>query len=126
MGIAIGAGLVFVTESGNSRIQVFDLDGNYVRQWPVDVWEKGIDSYPDCVFDSQANRLYVTSGEAKDVIVFDADGNPIEGESPNGNVKLNKPASIILSRANAKTLFVLDITDSRFEMIPLGPVKQKK
>ncbi len=124
MGIAIGAGLIFVTESGNSRIQVFDLDGNYVRQWPVDVWEKGIDSYPDCVFDPQTNRLYVTSEQTKDVIAFDVNGNLIEGDTPNGNIKLNKPAALCLTKSN--TLLVLDITDSKVGIIPLGSVKQTK
>jgi DNA-binding beta-propeller fold protein YncE len=124
MGIAIGDGLVFVTESGNSRIQVFDLEGNYVRQWPVDVWEKGIDSYPDCVFDPQSGRLYVTSGLTKDVIVFDKNGNRIEGDEPNGNVKLSRPAAICLSASNnTKTLLLLDITDAKVAAIPLSSAK---
>ncbi|MBK8466944.1 MAG: 6-bladed beta-propeller [Chloracidobacterium sp.] len=127
MGIAIGTGLVFVTESGNKRIQVFDLDGNFVRQWPVEVWEQGIDSYPDCEFDTQANRLYVTSGVTKDMIVFDTNGNMMDDDHLDGNIKLNKPSGLCLSTANnTKTLIVLDITDSKAAMIPVGPDKQKK
>ncbi len=127
MGIAIGDGLVFVTESGNRRIQVLDLDGKYVRQWPVEVWEQGIDSYPDCVFDTQTDLLYVTSGITKDVIAFDKNGNQMEDDLLDGNIKLNKPASICLSEENNnKTLIVLDITDSKVAMMPLGTAGFKK
>ncbi|MFN0279877.1 MAG: hypothetical protein ACKVRN_14960 [Pyrinomonadaceae bacterium] len=124
-GIAVGDGLVFVTDAGNKRVQVFDLDGNFVRQWSVNVWEGGIDSYPDCIFDAEAKRLYVTSEQTYDVIAFDVNGNPIEKIDLSGNIKLNKPASISLSKkGNTKTLLVLDITDSKVAIIPLTPVKK--
>jgi len=127
MGIAIGDGLVFVTESGNKRIQVLDLDGNFVRQWPVEVWESGIDSYPDCVFDEQTKLLYVTSGLTKDVIVFDVNGNQLEDDHLDGNVKLNKPSSIHLSEIDdTRTLFLTDITDSKIAIINLGEAEKKK
>ena len=35
--IAVDAtGLVYVADRGNRRIQVFDADGNFLKQWPVD------------------------------------------------------------------------------------------
>lgn len=126
-GIALSNELVFVTDAGNKRIQVLDLEGNFVRQWPVEGWEGGIDSYPDCVFDVRTNRLYVTSEKTRDVLAFSPDGNKLEDEDLNGNIKLNKPASIdVFETNNSRTLFVLDITDSKLALIPLTAAKQKK
>ena len=50
-GIEVGANLVFVTDAGNNRVQVFDLEGKYVRQWQVPEWDKYLWHYPDAAFD---------------------------------------------------------------------------
>lgn len=127
MGITIGDDLVFVTESGNRRIQVFDLDGKFVRQWAVDVWDRGIDSYPDCVFDRDNSLLYVTGEQEEDVIAFDVNGKRVRDVQLSGNIKLNKPSSLFLSRANnSKTLFVADISNSKIAIIDLGTTPAKR
>lgn len=132
-GIAIGVDLVFVTDAGNNRIQVFDLDGKFVRQWDVPEWEKYPWHYPDVVFDEQAKRLYVTNGWKHQVLAFDIDGNVLEGFNPEDDKKLDNPSSLfILETDNERRLLILNTGSGKVSSIELEAkrkepeVKKKK
>ncbi|MEJ7699209.1 MAG: NHL repeat-containing protein [Pyrinomonadaceae bacterium] len=109
-GLAVGGDRVFVTDAANNRIQVFDLDGKFIRQWDVPEWSKYLWHYPDAAFDAQAKRLYVTSGWTNEVLVFDADGNRLDSLKPVGEpAKLDNPSSLVLADAKSgKRLYVLN------------------
>ena len=75
VGIAIGpGGEVYVADSWNKRIQVFDSQGNYLRQWPISGWEETtIEDKPYLAVDS-AGYVYVTDPGGYRVLVFDGGG----------------------------------------------------
>ncbi len=69
IGICVSKGEVFVNDAKNRRVQVFDSELNYLREWPVNGWEGNVFVEPYIVVDQQdqvwisdpnANRLYVT------------------------------------------------------------------
>ncbi len=125
-GIAVGANLVFITDAGNNRIQVFNLDGNFVRQWPVPVWDKYIWHYPDAAFDEQTKRLYVTSGWTNEVIAFDIDGNLVDsGFKPDGDDKLGNPSAIcILQEKKERLLLIVNTGGQKISSFNIESAKQ--
>lgn len=120
-GIAVGGGFVFVADNGNSRIQVFDLDGKFVRQWEVAIWERYVWNYPDIAFDEQAKRLYVTNGWKNEIVAFDVDGNPVDFGIVTDNAdRLDNPTSLSVTEANKKRrLLVLNTNGSKVSVFEL-------
>jgi DNA-binding beta-propeller fold protein YncE len=127
-GLAVGDDRVFITDAGNNRIQVFDLDGKFIRQWEVPVWNKYLWHYPDAAFDAQTKRLYVTSGWTNEVLVFDADGNQLDSLKPvEKAAKLDNPSSLVLADAKSgKSLYVLNTGGGRVSIFELGKAKPQK
>ncbi len=71
--------------------------GKFIRQWAVSEWNGQLGYFPDVVFDMQTNRLYATSGETNEVLVFDADGNRPESLKSAALVNLDNPSSLVLA-----------------------------
>jgi DNA-binding beta-propeller fold protein YncE len=108
-GIDVSDDKVFVTDLGNNRVQVFDLSGKFIRQWPVPQWEHTALSRPDIIYDSENKRAYVTNTKDKAVLVFDAEGNALEPIKPEPPAELNNPSALVLSTAGGlKHLLVLN------------------
>ena len=102
-GITIGNDLVFVADLGNNRIQVFDLDGKFIRMWEVPPWERYVWHYPDLAIDEQAKLLYVTNGWKKEILVYDVNGMPIQSDvKPDGHGEFENPSGICFLEANKK------------------------
>lgn len=67
--VAVGPDdLVYVGDRENERIQIFDLDGNFVEAWTHVGHPWGLDITPDGV-------IYMTDGYADRVLKLDLDGN---------------------------------------------------
>jgi len=119
-GIAIGGNLVFVADLGNGRIQVFDLEGKFVRQWPIPSWTRSSSEFPDVAFDELTRTVYVTSGPTNEILAFDENGNALTGFSPQGDEKLDNPASLAISETGKKRwLLVLNASSNRVTRIEL-------
>jgi DNA-binding beta-propeller fold protein YncE len=104
-GIGIAGNFVVVADAGNNRIEVFDLDGKFVRQWTVPVWQFNVDPwhYPDVVYDDQAKKLYATSGWTSEVLAYDLDGNLTQGGFKlEGDTRMDNPSSLVISEANKR------------------------
>jgi DNA-binding beta-propeller fold protein YncE len=112
-GLTIGGGLVFVADLGNDRIQVFDLDGKFVRQWEVPIWGRYVWHYPDIALDEQTKRLYVTNGWKKEVVVFGLDGSYL-GVLKLASPELNNPSALTISN-DGKHLYVLNTGSEVFD-----------
>lgn len=126
-GLDVAGNLVFVTDPMNNRIQVFDLDGKFIRQLEVPEWEKFPWHYPDAAFDAQTKRLYVTSGRTNEVLVFDADGNRLDSLKPAEPAKLDNPSSLVLADTKSgKRLYVLNTSGARVSVFELGKAKPQK
>jgi DNA-binding beta-propeller fold protein YncE len=125
-GIAVSNDLVFVADLGNGRVQVFDLDGKFVRLWEMPSWKKSAGEFPDVLFDAERKGVYVTSSGADTVLVFDVNGNPGPNLGCNGDCEtLENPTSLAIGPANGKRiLYVLNTGRSRISTIKLDPVKK--
>lgn len=119
-GIGIGGGFVFVADAGNNRIQVFDMNMEFVRQWDVPAWEKYIWHYPDVVYDNKKDLIYVTNGWKSEILAYKTDGTPIPEAQPHPAQPLNNPCAIEIAETNGKrSLFVLNYAEPRVTKIDL-------
>lgn len=119
-GITIGGGNVFVTDANNDRVQVFDFEGKFVRQFAVPVWEKASGNYPDAAYDEAKKLLYVTSGRTNEVIVFDGEGRQVESLRVAGDVAFSNPSSLIIqTEGKARRLLILNTGSSRVLKVDL-------
>ncbi|MBK8466942.1 MAG: SMP-30/gluconolactonase/LRE family protein [Chloracidobacterium sp.] len=123
-GIAVGDNLVFVADLGNGRIQVFDLEGQFLRQWAIPTWERTSSEFPDVVFDEQTRTVYVSSGKTNEVLAFDENGNPMSGFNSQGDEKMDNPTSLAVFEANKKRwLLVLNTNSNRVSRFELEALK---
>ena len=130
-GLTIGGGFVFVADLGNDRVQVFDLEGKFVRQLDVPAWGKYVWHYPDVTFDEQTKRLYLTNGWKKELLVFDFEGNYLGSLKPAAPAELNNPSSTVLAKTSSgDRLYVLntgsevfDAGDPRISVLELSNTK---
>jgi len=76
-GIDVAGNSIYVADTGNNRVQVFDIDGRFIREWPVPQWQKNIQTFPDVAYDPSTNRAYVSNGATFDVFIFDANGKQL-------------------------------------------------
>ncbi len=112
-GIAVSDNLVFVADTGNERIQVFDLDGKFIFQWSVPQWEKHDLHFPDIAVDKLGKRVFVTNGPKNEVLVFTTEGELIESIEPEPPNSLDNPSSIVfLPGKKADRLLVLNTSGS--------------
>ncbi len=122
-GIETGAGLIFVSDLGNNRIQVFDLDGNFVRMWEIPEWGKYPWHFPDIAYEGLAQRLYVTNGWRNEILVFDLNGNRVETLFERAPILAN-PSSIVVSKdGSGRRLLVVNTEGVRVEAIRLNTMK---
>ena len=102
MGAAFGADRsVYVADTGNNRIVVFDSEGRYLRQWgglglgkagAASNWEPGLFNYPTDVEVDEQGDVYVADFLNNQIQVFDADGGFLR-VFPDRNERLGKGAS---------------------------------
>jgi DNA-binding beta-propeller fold protein YncE len=101
---------------GNSRIQKFDSDGNFITMWG----SKGIgeskfsDSIPGIGIES-SDKIYVVDRKESVIQKFDSEGNFItmwgsKGSGEGG--EMNKPEDIAINPKN-KNVYITDTKNSR-------------
>jgi len=104
----VGDNEIFQADLGNGRVEVFDLDGKFIRQWPVPAWEKTSDEDPDVAFDEQTKTVYVTSPKTNEVLAFDINGNPLPGLKASADEEFIGPTSLAIAEVKKKRwLYVL-------------------
>ncbi len=123
-GIGIGPNLVIVADRDNRRIQLFDLDGKFIRQWAIEGWERF--HYPDAVYDDVTKQIYVSDGRSNQILVFDVDGNALQPLKTDNGEKLDNPSSIVIAETGKKRrLFILNTGGARISTIELEAKKGK-
>lgn len=116
-GIGIGGNLVFVADRDNRRVQVFDLAGKFIRQWPIEGWERS--HFPDVVYDDQTKHVYVSDGKSNQILVFDVDGNPLPALT--SSQPLNNPsAMVIYESGKQRRLFIVQTGAAKVSTIELA------
>jgi DNA-binding beta-propeller fold protein YncE len=115
-----GDGQVYVLDVGNSRVKVFDRDGNYLRQIGGRV--EGSDDDPsyldfprDMALDGEG-RLYVCDSRDHHIHVFGRDGNPLGeiGEFGTEDDDLNYPKALAIDPQG--NLHVIDSGNTRIQV----------
>ena len=129
-GVGVGGGSVFVADRGNDRIQVFDLDGNFVREWQVSAWQKYPWHYPDAAFDELTMTVYTTNGLYNEILAFDAEGKSVTPAlEAVGASELGNPSSIVITTTKTQSrLWVLNTgkgTVSQFRIRSSPAVKNR-
>ena len=76
VGIDVDAeGNIYVADTWNQRVQVFDSDCAFLREWPVEAWYgESVVNKPFLAVDDEG-RVYVTDPEGYRVIVFSSEGD---------------------------------------------------
>jgi DNA-binding beta-propeller fold protein YncE len=110
---------VYVADPRNRRIEIFDTKGQFVATWFVEEWRPIENAWymQDLVVDSKAGRLYATSTQTDEVLVFDFAGNKIGALKPNPPDKLEGASSLVLTKGN---LYVLNTFAARVSRIDLA------
>ncbi|HON82638.1 MAG TPA: stalk domain-containing protein [Caldisericia bacterium] len=110
---------IFVTDTGNSRIQVFDDKSNYLFSFGKDRLTSPIDAY------IYGNKIYVTDFEISKIIVFDLNGKYITEFGKRGtNVsEFDGPLGICLD--NNGNIFVCDSKNKRVQIFDNNFVYKK-
>jgi DNA-binding beta-propeller fold protein YncE len=109
---------VYVADPRNRRIEVFNTNGQFVANWFVEQWRpiKNAWYMQDLVVDSKAGRLYATSTQTDEVLVFDLKGTKIGALKPRPPDKLEGASALAL--LNGK-LYVLCTFGNRVSQIDL-------
>jgi DNA-binding beta-propeller fold protein YncE len=96
-----GAGKMYVADSGNRRVQVFDADGAYLSDFAVDGWREGAAVNEPYIAVDASGDIYLTDPPGRRVLRYSSDGTllgmlePREGNKP----LMRCPAGIALDPA---------------------------
>ena len=123
-GITIGGGNVFVTDANNDRVQVFDLEGKFIRQFAVTAWEKSSGNYPDVAYDENKKLIYVSSGKTNEVLVFDAEGRQVDSLKVAGESTFSNPSSVVIqAEGKSRRLLIMNTASSKVLKVDLETKK---
>ncbi len=122
-GVAVGPdGLVYVADTWNHRIQVFQADGTFVRSWTTFTSNIGPDGFwgPRGIAVSNKGEVFVTDTGKQRVVVFDAMGNYLTEFGSRGlaSGQLDEPVGIVVD-AEGK-VYVADTWNNRVQIFQLN------
>ncbi|MCC6456505.1 MAG: TIGR03663 family protein [Caldilineaceae bacterium] len=127
-GIAVNAeGMIFVADTWNGRIQVFDADGNFVRKWGYFNTTNGTLGDPMALFgprgiaiDSAGNLLVADTGN-KRILQFTATGELVN-QVGGGGVRLGnfeEPTAVAVDPRDGN-IFVADAWNRRIQKLDVN------
>jgi DNA-binding beta-propeller fold protein YncE len=138
VGLAVGpngappsAASIYVADTWNRRVQVFDADGTFLRQWSIAGWDTGLpDEKPYLAVDAEG-YVYVTDPGHYRVLVFDDVGNYVLSFGQYGfdersfalpsGIAVGADGSVYVTDAHGGRVLVfdrLDLTAPRSEQEP--------
>lgn len=104
-----GEGTVFVLDTYNHRVQEFDADLEFVRQWGASGFDPGEFAHPSDIEVAPNGDIYVCDAERSDVQRFSREGEYIGSLSPGtGGEEFKEPALIGIDEAGS--VYVPDIS----------------
>ena len=90
------SGYIYVADTGNSRVQKFDSDGNFVTKWGSQGTSNGLFMNPYGICSDPAGNIYVTDSGNNRIQKFSPAGTFITkwGTYGTGNMQFNTPGSV--------------------------------
>jgi sugar lactone lactonase YvrE len=116
VGIAVDAsGNVYVADTGNSRIQEFDPNGNFIRKWGSEGTGDGQFSYPEGVAIDSSGRIYVADTSNHRIQKFDSNGDFFTkwGSEGAGDRQFKFPVEVAVDGSG--NIFVSDTENNRIQ-----------
>jgi len=120
-GIAVDKqGNVYAADTWNHRLQKFDRDGNFIKQWGTfGLADAGLTAMwgpRGVAVDGDDGNVYVADTGNKRILVFDSDGNPVNAIGMAGVLEgeLDEPTSVAIS-ADGR-VFVADTWNQRVQV----------
>ena len=107
-------GNVYVTDSGNARIQKFTSDGQFLKTWGVSGTDNGEFKKPTGIA-TYENNVYVVDSEQARIQVFDSTGKFLQswGKFGHDQGELSYPQGIAIS--NDGVVYVADTENHRIQ-----------
>jgi DNA-binding beta-propeller fold protein YncE len=89
---------VYVADPVNGRIEIFDTNGQFVTSWSVPQWRpiQGAWYMQHLIVDSKMHRLYATSTQTDEVLVFNLNGTRTASLRPKPPEKLEGASALVL------------------------------
>ncbi|MHB8170423.1 MAG: 6-bladed beta-propeller [Thermincolia bacterium] len=114
MEVTVAGNRIYVTDTGNKRVQVFDREGNSVSQFGKAGSKAGEFSFPYGIAVDGAGLVYVSDMTNGNISVFDGKGNFVKTLAD--KKKINRPGGMYLA---GNKLYVADIGDSKVKVFDL-------
>lgn len=120
-GIEVVGGEVWVADSGNHRIQVFDLDGDFLRAIASAGLPRGLavlpgnDEDPDGP-ESGSHRVAVVNTTANEVTILDSDGDEVSSFGAQGGLDGEFAFPTDIATGPEDLLFVTDTANARVQV----------
>lgn len=107
-GIFVGkGGKIYVADTGNDRVQIFNADGTYDNMFGDSGSGEGEFRSPSSIAVNSLGNIYVADTKNKMIKAFSGDGMFMFAKGPQlGNVALESPVSVVCDEN--KNLYVLD------------------
>ena len=111
--IAINSDKIFVTDSVQNRINIFDLNGNFLRT--IDNTVGGLPIYPEGIIFDEQNNFYISDYRNNRIIQYNESGNylSIFGQMGTGDGQFKFPKDLAISEDGS--LFVTDTQGHRIQ-----------
>jgi DNA-binding beta-propeller fold protein YncE len=109
---------VYVADPRNRRIEVFDSNGQFIASWFVDQFRliQGAWYMQHLAIDPKAGRLYATSTQTDEVLVFNLSGKKIASLRPRPPDRLEGASALALTKGK---LYVVDTFAAHISEIKL-------
>ena len=97
---------VYIADTFNQRINVFDKTGKALRRWTIDGWSRDAPFLEPMLGIDSSNNIYATDPAKQTVLKFSSDGKPLGSKNAVGQVTLVRPTGIAVSKDG--TVVVVD------------------